>query len=160
MITAQVTVKPLGIHKTGYVSKGPRTGGVGIEHHRFFAPAGELLHEKTGEWLITRHAGSCVYMQPANGKVVTEVKVEIPSPPEVEKVAKEIHARGEPFEGSLLGWPCRYTPRRIGRVSTGQERTKCAEFALGISTVWLTVYRWLGKTVYVWSDDSAVSLAR
>ena len=61
MITAQVTVKPLGIHKTGFVSKGPRTGGVGIEH-----------------------------------------------------------------------------------LSTGQERTECAEFCLGISSVWLVVYRWLG----------------
>ena len=27
MITAQITVRPLGIHKSGYVSKGPRVGG-------------------------------------------------------------------------------------------------------------------------------------
>ena len=158
MITAQVTVKPLGIHKCGLVSKGPLAGmgAVGIEHHRFYRPAGELLNEKTDEWLITRHVGSCVYMRPANGRIVTQVQVEIPEPSEVEKVAQEIHDRGEPFEGTVLGWPCSYRPRRIGRLSTGQQRAEVAELCLGIPTVWLTVYRWLGRNVYIWTDDSAV----
>ncbi len=146
MITAQITVKPLGTKK------------VGTTDYRFYTPAGELLHG-TGEWLITRHAGSSIFMRPAKGRLVTTVRIEIPEAHEIEQAAAELHDRGEPFEGTILGWPCQYRPRRTGRdLSTGQERVECAEFSLGISTVWLTVYRWLGQTIYRWTDDSAVTV--
>ena len=165
MITAQVEVRPLAkktVTTAGMARKHvPLPGKVGTTHYRFFEPAAELLLAATvGEWIATRRTGSYVWMRPLNGHLVNTVGVEIPEPNEIERAAAELHRIGEPFVGTLFDWPCRYRPRRAGKLPiVRKDRVEMAQFELGIEGVWTCVCTWVtarAKYPCLWQDDSGL----
>ena len=165
MIKADLQVRHLSkkrVVTAGIVNKRvPLPGPVGTTHYRFFGPAAELLLEHARyEWIATRRTGSYVWMRPLNGHLVNTVRVEIPEPDEVERAACEMHRVGEPFVGTLFDWPCRYRPRRAGKLPiVRKDRVEMAQFELGIEGVWTCVCTWVtarAKYPCLWQDDSGL----
>ena len=143
----------------------PLPGPVGTRHFRFFEPAAELLFEHAAnEWRATRRTGSYVWLTPLNGHLVNTVRVEIPEPDEIERAADELHKIGEPYQGELFGWPCRYRPRREGKLPiVHKDRVQLAQLELGIEGVWTCVCTWVtarAKYPCLWQDDSRLVPAK
>ncbi len=132
----------------------------GVVYHRFSTPVAELLAEG-GHWIISRRRGSTALCLPDNGSL-PRVTMQVPALAELLRFAAEVHQRREPYEGSMWGWPVRYTPGAFGHVVTDEECPRLARptrFEIGVPGLWRAVAEWTNDEPVVWVEDTSANVA-
>ena len=132
----------------------------GTTYDRYLTAVAERI-EDAGHGIVVRRNGSYALVRPDNGAPPT-IRVEIPDQAELLQVARDLHKRGEPYDGSMWGWPLRYTPSTEGEPVSAPEWVsdedeefgpiQAARLEIGIPGVWRAVLAWWDHEPVVWVE--------